>query len=88
MSNGIHVYVSQSDKGELVVGSGSDAYNSYSQRGSFDLIEHTVGPLCELFPLFSRLRMLRQWAGIVDVTVDRSPILSKTPVKNLYFNCG
>ncbi len=88
MSNGIHVYVSQSDKGELVVGAGSDAYNSYSQRGSFDQIEHVVGPLVELFPIFSRLRMLRQWGGIVDVTVDRSPILSKTPVNNLFFNCG
>ena len=88
MSNGIHVYVSQSDKGELVVGAGSDAYLSYSQRGSFDQIEHVVGPLVELFPVFSRLRMLRQWGGIVDVTVDRSPILSKTPVKNLFFNCG
>lgn len=88
MSNGIHVYVSQSDKGELVVGAGSDAYNSYTQRGSFDQIEHVVGPLVELFPIFSRLRMLRQWGGIVDVTVDRSPILSKTPVKNMFFNCG
>ncbi len=88
MSNGIHVYVSQSDKGELVVGAGSDPYTSYSQRGSFDQIEHVVGPLLELFPIFSRLRMLRQWGGIVDVTVDRSPILSKTPVNNMYFNCG
>ena len=88
MSNGIHVYVSQSDKGELVVGAGSDAYNSYTQRGSFDQIEHVVGPLIELFPIFSRLRMLRQWGGIVDVTVDRSPIMSKTPVRNMFFNCG
>jgi len=88
MSNGIHVYVSQSDKGELVVGAGSDPYVSYSQRGSFDQIEHVVGPMLELFPIFSRLRMLRQWGGIVDVTVDRSPILSKTPVDNLFFNCG
>ncbi len=88
MSNGIHVYVSQSDKGELVVGAGSDPYTSYSQRGSFDQIEHVVGPLLELFPIFSRLRMLRQWGGIVDVTVDRSPILSKTPVNNMFLNCG
>lgn len=88
MSNGIHVYVSQSDKGELVVGAGSDPYTSYSQRGSFDQIEHVVGPLLELFPIFSRLRMLRQWGGIVDVTVDRSPILSKTPVNNMFINCG
>ena len=88
MSNAVHVYVSQSDKGELVIGAGIDGYNSYSQRGSFQTIEHTVAPLVALFPSFRRLRMLRQWAGIVDVCPDASPILSKTPVRNLYFNCG
>ena len=88
MSGAIHVYISQSDKGELVVGAGSDAYVSYGQRGSFNMIEHILAPLVELFPFTSRLRMLRQWGGIVDVTVDRSPIISKTPVDNLYFNCG
>ena len=88
MSNAVHVYVSQSDKGELVVGAGSDAYNSYSQRGSFDMIEHIMGPLVELFPIFSRLKMLRQWGGIVDVTPDRSPIIGKTPIENLFINCG
>lgn len=88
MSNAVHVYLSQSDKGELVVGAGSDAYISYAQRGGFDVMEHIMGPLVELFPFVSRLRMLRQWGGIVDVTVDRSPILSKTPVENMYFNCG
>ena len=88
MSNAVHAYVSQSDKGELVVGAGSDAYNSYSQRGSFDMIEHIMGPLVELFPIFSRLKMLRQWGGIVDVTPDRSPIIGKTPIENLFINCG
>ena len=88
MSNAVHVYLSQSDKGELVIGAGTDIYNSYSQRGAFVTIEHIVSPLLELFPFISRLKMLRQWAGIVDVTVDRSPIISKTPVGNLYFNCG
>ncbi len=88
MSGSVHAYISQSDKGELVIGAGSDSYNSYSQRGSFNLIEDTVGPVIELYPIFSRLKMLRQWGGIVDVTVDRSPILSKTPVRNLFFNCG
>ncbi len=88
MSGTVHVYISQSDKGELVLGAGSDAFNSYSQRGAFNTIEHIMGPLCELFPFVSRLKMLRQWGGIVDVTVDRSPILSKTPVENLFFNCG
>ena len=88
MSNSVHVYVSQSDKGELVIGAGSDMHNSYSQRGSFDVIEHAVGPLVELFPAFSRLRMLRQWAGIVDVTPDRSPVIGRTPVDGLYINAG
>lgn len=88
MSNAVHVYLSQSDKGELVIGAGTDIYNSYTQRGSFNTIEHIASPLLELFPFISRLKMLRQWGGIVDVTVDRSPIISKTPIKNLYFNCG
>jgi len=88
MSNAVHVYVSQSDKGELVIGAGIDGYNSYSQRGSFPVIEGTVAPLVELFPIFRRLRMLRQWAGIVDVCPDASPIISRTPVAGLYFNCG
>ncbi len=88
MSGSVHAYISQSDKGELVIGAGSDAYNSYSQRGGFDAIEHTVGPIVELYPLFSRLKMMRQWGGIVDVTVDRSPLITTTPVRNLFFNCG
>ncbi len=88
MSNAVHVYVSQSDKGELVVGAGIDPYNSYSQRGSFPVIESTVSALVTLFPGFRRLRMLRQWAGTVDVCPDASPIISRTPVKGLYFNCG
>jgi sarcosine oxidase subunit beta len=88
MSNTVHVYCSQSDKGELVIGAGSDLYNSYSQRGSFDVIEHIMGPLCELIPICSRLRMLRQWGGIVDVTRDRSPIIGATPVDNMFINCG
>jgi sarcosine oxidase, subunit beta len=88
MSNAVHVYVSQSDKGELVMGAGIDAYTSYGQRGSFHVIEHQMGALLELFPIFSRLRMLRQWGGIVDVCPDASPIISKTPVDNLFINCG
>ena len=88
MSNAVHVYVSQSDKGELVIGAGIDAYTGYGQRGSFHMIEHQMGALLELFPIFSRLRMMRQWGGIVDVCPDASPIISKTPVDNLYINCG
>ena len=88
MANTVHGYMSQSDKGELVIGGGTDPYNNYSQRGSFTAIEHTVTALVETFPIISRLKMLRQWAGIVDVTGDRSPIISKTPVDGLYVNCG
>jgi sarcosine oxidase subunit beta len=88
MSNTIHAYISQSDKGELVIGAGSDQFVSYSQRGSFQVIEHTLEAICELFPMFRRMRMLRQWAGIVDITADRSPIIGKTPLQGLYVNCG
>ena len=88
MSNAVHVYLSQSDKGELVIGAGIDTFNSYSQRGSFHVIEHQMAALIELFPIFSRVRMLRTWGGIVDVCPDASPIVSKTPVKGLFLNCG
>ncbi|MEC7668237.1 MAG: FAD-dependent oxidoreductase, partial [Pseudomonadota bacterium] len=88
MSNAVHAYISQSDKGELVIGSGTDQYTSYSQRGGLPLIEHTVAAITEVFPIFNRMRMLRKWGGIVDVTPDRSAIISKTPVQGLYVNCG
>ncbi|HZO21954.1 MAG TPA: sarcosine oxidase subunit beta family protein [Steroidobacteraceae bacterium] len=88
MSNTIHAYISQSDKGELVIGAGTDAYNSYTQRGGLHISSHALEAVCELFPPFRRLRMLRNWAGIVDVTPDRSPIIGKTPVPGLYVNCG
>ena len=88
MSNAVHVYVSQSDKGELVIGAGIDPYVSYTQRGSLDIIEHQMASLVELFPIFSRLRMMRQWGGIVDVCPDASPIISKTPVSGFYINGG
>jgi len=88
MSNTIHAYISQSDKGELVIGAGTDAYTSYTQRGGLHINTHTLEAICELFPQFSRLRMLRNWGGIVDVTPDRSPIVAKTPVRGLYVNCG
>ncbi len=88
MSNAVHVYVSQSDKGELVVGAGIDAFNSYAQRGSFPVIEAQSAALLELFPIFSRVRMMRSWAGIVDVSPDASPIIGKLPVEGLYLNGG
>ena len=88
MSNAVHGYVSQSDKGELVIGAGVDGYIGYGQRGSFSIIEGNVAAIVELFPIFSRVRMLRQWGGIVDVCPDACPIISKTSLKGLYFNCG
>jgi len=88
MSNAVHGYISQSDKGGLVVGAGVDSYNGYGQRGSFNVIEHTLQAICELFPSFSRVRMNRHWGGIVDTCPDACPIISKTPVEGLFFNCG
>ncbi|MDY0882920.1 sarcosine oxidase subunit beta family protein [Dongia soli] len=88
MSPQVHVYVSQSDKGELVLGAGIDAFNSYAQAGSPPIVENQLNALCDLFPAFSRLRMMRQWGGIVDTCPDASPIIGKTPVQNLFINCG
>ena len=88
MSNTIHAYISQSDKGELVIGAGTDQYVSYSQQGGIQVANHTLDAICELFPMFRRMRMLRNWGGIVDTTADRSPIIGKTPVPGLYVNCG
>jgi sarcosine oxidase subunit beta len=88
MSNAVHGYISQSDKGELVIGSGIDAYIGYGQRGSIETIQHAVEAIIELFPAFSRVRLMRMWGGIVDVCPDACPIISKTPVEGLYFNCG
>jgi sarcosine oxidase, subunit beta len=88
MSNTIGAYLSQSDKGELVIGAGTDKYVSYSQQGGLHIAAHTLDAICELVPEFRRLRMLRNWGGIVDVTPDRSPIIGKTPIPGLYVNCG
>ena len=88
MSNAVHMYISQSDKGEMVLGAGVDKYNSYAQKGSFPVTQHMIASAIELFPFLSRLRMLRHWGGIVDTCPDASPILSKTEIQGLYFNCG
>ena len=88
MSNAVHVYVSQADKGELVMGAGIDAYNGYGQRGSFHVIEHQMAAALELFPMFAHASMLRTWGGIVDVCPDASPIIGPTPIPGLFLNCG
>ena len=81
-------YGGQAHKGELVMGAGVDSYNSYAQRGSFHVIEHQMAACLELFPIFSRLRMMRSWGGIVDVCPDASPIIGALPVQGLYINGG
>ena len=88
MSNAVHVYVSQAHKGELVMGAGVDAYNGYGQRGSFHVIERQMSAAVELFPVFARAHLLRSWAGTVDVCPDASPIVDRTPYRNLFLNCG
>ncbi len=88
MSNTVHAYISQSDKGELVIGASTDQYVSYSQTGGLHVTSHALEAVNEMFPMFRRLRMLRTWGGRVDVTVDRSPIIGKTPVPGLFVNCG
>ncbi|HVT34524.1 MAG TPA: sarcosine oxidase subunit beta family protein, partial [Nevskiaceae bacterium] len=82
------VYISQTDKGEVVVGGALDLYPSYAQRGNFHTVENVTAGMLEMFPMFSRLRLMRQWAGIVDIVKDSSPILGPSPVDNLYLNCG
>ncbi len=88
MSSAVHAYVSQSDKGELVIGAGTDSYNSFTQRGGFNIIEDTIRAMVELYPVFGKMKMLRQWGGIVDICPDASPIISKCEIEGLFFNCG
>ena len=88
MSGTVHVYLSQSDRGELVLGAGTDQYNSYSQRGSLSVIEQMMGASVELFPVLSRLKVMRMWGGIVDICPDASPIIGRSPIDNVYINCG
>ncbi len=83
-----HFYISQSDKGGLVFGGDIDGYNSYAQRGSLQLVEHMLEEGVAMMPLLGRLRMLRSWGGVMDMSMDGSPIIDRTPVQGLYLNCG
>ena len=87
-SGAVHFYISQSDKGELVMGGDLDFYNSYAQRGNLPMIENVVAACCALFPSFGRLRLMRTWGGIMDMTMDGSPIIGKLPVHGLYMTGG
>ena len=87
-SGAAHLYISQTDKGELVFGGDLDGYNSYAQRGNLPLIEHVVQAAVTMFPCLSRLRLMRTWGGVVDMTMDGSPIIGKLPVEGLYLDGG
>jgi sarcosine oxidase subunit beta len=82
------VYVSQSDRGELVIGGGTDIYTSYAQRSGIQRVEDNMAALVDLFPAFGRLRFMRQWAGVVDLTPDASPILDSSPIGGVCLSCG
>ena len=88
LSPGTGAYLSQSDKGELVIGAMLDLFPSYAQRGSFAIMQSILAGVLAMFPAYARLKMLRQWAGIVDVVHDSSPIIGPTPMPGLYINCG
>ncbi|MCL4122852.1 UNVERIFIED_CONTAM: hypothetical protein GTU68_050525 [Idotea baltica] len=83
-----HLYVSQSDKGGLVFGGDIDGYNSYAQRGNLPVIEHVAEDMMALMPFLGRARLLRMWGGVMDMSMDGSPIIDKTPIEGLYFNGG
>ena len=87
-SGAVHFYISQSDKGELVMGGDLDFYNSYAQRGNLPMIQNVVAACTALFPSFGRLRLMRTWGGVMDMTMDGSPIIGKLPVKGLYMTGG
>jgi len=83
-----HFYISQSDKGGLVFGGDLDGYNSFAQRGNLPMVEHVIQCGVALMPSLKRLRLLRHWGGVMDMTMDGSPIIGKTPVEGLYLNGG
>jgi methylglutamate dehydrogenase subunit A len=83
-----HFYMSQSDKGGLVFGGDIDGYNSYARRGNMPTVEHVIEGGVALIPGLSRIRVLRSWGGIMDMSMDGSPIIDRTPVDDLYLNCG
>lgn len=83
-----HFYISQSDKGGLVYGGDLDGYNSYAQRGSLPVVDEVMSEMLALFPGLARVRMLRSWGGVCDMTMDGSPIITTGPLPGMYLNCG
>jgi sarcosine oxidase, subunit beta len=88
VSGSLHVYISQTDRGELVFGASVDPFTSYSMRGSFEFIEGLAGHVLELMPALSKVRLLRQWSGLCDMTPDYSPIMGTTPVAGFLVDVG
>jgi len=84
----IHAYISQSDRGEIVIGGGADSFNSYAQRGILPTLQDNASAVAELIPCFRRLRVMRQWAGVCDISPDSSPIAGKTAIENLFLSTG
>ena len=83
-----HFYISQSDKGGLVFGGDLDGYNSYAQRGNLPIVDDVVTCAIAMMPSLSRLRLLRHWGGVMDMSMDGSPIICKGPIEGLYINGG
>jgi sarcosine oxidase subunit beta len=83
-----HLYVSQSDKGGLVFGGDLDGYNTYAQRGNLPLVEEVMSELLAMFPMLARVRLLRSWGGVMDMSMDGSPIITTGPLPGMYLNCG
>ncbi len=88
VSANLHLYVSQSSRGELVMGAALDPYELHSTRSTLDFVEGLAGHMLELFPFLGQVRVLRQWAGLADMTPDFSPIMGKTPVEGFYLDAG
>jgi sarcosine oxidase, subunit beta len=88
VSGTLHVYISQTDRGELVFGASVDPFTSYSMRGSLEFIEGLAGHVLELMPALTKVRLLRQWAGLCDMTPDFSPIMGHTPVEGFLVDVG
>lgn len=84
----VHVYLSQSDHGEIVIGGGTDGYDSYVQRGSLPTLQANAAAAVELFPVLKQLKILRTWAGVVDITPDTTPIMGRLPIEGLSVNAG
>jgi len=84
----LKIYISQTDRGEVLIGGSADIYNSFGQRGSFAVTREVLAAIVELLPSFSRLKLMRQWGGVVDISPDTSPIMGASPLPNLYLNCG